>query len=169
MKDNPANPIMIPFDRDEEWVIYFMHDVLESGRKFRTFNVIDHYNREALGILNQCSIPARRATMFLDQLIEKYGKPKRIRGDNGPEMMSKWFRLWLQERKIEWSAIQKGSPQQNAIIERFNRTYREDVLDANIFHPIEHAHQLTDEWTTEYNTIREHESLGYQTPASYAA
>jgi putative transposase len=169
MKDNPANPIMIPFDRNEEWAIDFMHDVLESGRKFRTFNVIDHYNREALGILNQCSIPARRATMFLDQLIEKYGKPKRIRGDNGPEMMSKWFRLWLQERKIEWSAIQKGSPQQNAIIERFNRTYREDVLDANIFHSIEHAQQLTDEWTTEYNTLREHESLGYQTPASYAA
>jgi putative transposase len=107
MKDNPANPIMIPFDRNEEWAIDFMHDVLESGRKFRTFSVIDHYNREALGILNQCSIPARRATVLLDQLIEKYGKPKRIRGDNGPEMMSKWFRLWLQERKIEWSAIQK--------------------------------------------------------------
>ena len=169
MKDNPANPIMIPLDRNEEWAIDFMHDVLESGRKFRTFNVIDHYNREALGILNQCSIPARRATMFLDQLIEKYGKPKRIRGDNGPEMMSKWFRLWLQEKKIEWSAIQKGSPQQNAIIERFNRTYREDVLDANIFYSIDYAQKLTDAWLAEYNNVREHEALNYQTPTSYAA
>lgn len=169
VKDNPSNPIMVPFNRNEEWAIDFMHDVLETGRTFRSFNVIDQYNRQALGILNECSIPARKATRFLDQLIEKYGKPKRIRGDNGPEMMSKWFRLWLKERKITWSAIQKGSPQQNAIVERFNRTYREDVLDANIFHSIEHAQQLTDEWLVEYNTVREHESLNYQTPAAYAA
>lgn len=169
MKDNPANPIMIPFDRNEEWAIDFMHDVLANGRKFRSFNVIDHYNRQALGILTHYSISARSATRFLDQLIEKYGKPKRIRGDNGPEMMSKWFRLWLQMNNIEWCAIPKGSPQQNAIIERFNRTYREDVLDANIFHSISYAQQLTDEWLIEYNTVREHEALGYQTPASYAA
>ena len=97
------------------------------------------------------------------------GKPKRIRGDNGPEMMSKWFRLWLNEREIEWSAIPKGSPQQNAIVERFNRTYREDILDANIFPSIQRAQNLTDEWIIEYNTVREHEALGYKTPASYAA
>lgn len=169
MKDNPINPIMIPLQRNEEWAIDFMSDVLQNGRQFRTFNVIDHYNRQALGLLNAISIPARRATAFLDRLIELHGKPKRIRGDNGPEMMSKWFRLWLNKNRIEWSAIPKGSPQQNAIVERFNRTYREDVLDANIMLSIEHAQVLTDEWLIEYNTVREHESLGYQTPASYAA
>jgi putative transposase len=169
MKNNPANPIMIPLQRNEEWAIDFMSDVLNNGRQFRTFNVIDHYNREALGVFANLSIPARRATAYLDRLIEKYGKPKRIRGDNGPEMMSKWFRLWLAENKIEWSAIPKGSPQQNAVVERFNRTYREDVLDANIFYSVEHAQKLTDDWVVEYNTIREHEALGYQTPASYAA
>lgn len=169
MKNNPANPIMIPLQRNEEWAIDFMSDVLNNGRQFRTFNVIDHYNREALGVFANLSIPARRATAYLDRLIEKYGKPKRIRGDNGPEMMSKWFRLWLSDNRIEWSAIPKGSPQQNAVVERFNRTYREDVLDANIFYSIEHAQNLTDEWLVEYNTVREHEALGYQTPASYAA
>ena len=169
MKNNPANPIMIPFQRNEEWAIDFMSDVLNNGRRFRTFNVIDHYNREALGVFANHSIPARRATAYLDRLIERYGKPKRIRGDNGPEMMSKWFRLWLAENKIEWSAIPKGSPQQNAVVERFNRTYREDVLDANVFYSVEHAQNLTDEWLVEYNTVREHEALGYQTPASYAA
>lgn len=168
-KNNPANPIMIPLQRNEEWAIDFMSDVLQDGRKFRTFNIVDHYNRQALGILNAISIPARRATAFLDRLIEEHGKPKRIRGDNGPEMMSKWFRLWLDQRGIEWSAIPKGSPQQNGIVERFNRTYREDVLDANMFSSIEHAQNLTDAWLLEYNTIREHEALGYQTPASYAA
>lgn len=169
MKNNPVNPIMIPLQRNEEWAIDFMSDVLNNGRKFRTFNVIDHYNREALGVFTNISIPARRATAYLDRVIEKYGKPKRIRGDNGPEMMSKWFRLWLAENQIEWSAIPKGSPQQNAVVERFNRTYREDVLDANVFYSIEHAQSLTEEWLIEYNTVREHEALGYQTPASYAA
>ena len=169
LKNNPANPIIIPLQRNEEWAIDFMCDVLQNGRQFRTFNVIDHYNRQALGILNAISIPARRATAFLDRLIEQHGKPKRIRGDNGPEMMSKWFRVWLHQNGIEWSAIPKGSPQQNAIIERFNRTYREDVLDANVFCSVEHAQQLTGNWLIEYNTVREHEALGYQTPLSYAA
>jgi putative transposase len=169
MKDNPKNPIMYPSSRNEEWAIDFMHDVLGNGKKLRTFNIVDHYNRQAMGILNHHSIPATRATAFLDRLIEKHGKPKRIRGDNGPEMMSKWFRLWLHNNQIEWSAIPKASPQQNGVVERFNRTYREDVLDANIFSSLDHAQALTDEWLVEYNTVREHESLGYQTPASYAA
>ncbi len=145
MMNNPANPILIPLQRNEEWAIDFMSDVLQNGRPFRTFNVVDHYNRQAPGILDAFSIPARRATDFLDRLIEKFGKPKRIRGDNGPEMMSKWFRLWLQRYGIQWSAIPKGAPQQNAIVERFNRTYREDVLDANVLYSIEHAQKLTNE------------------------
>ncbi|MEJ1242561.1 integrase core domain-containing protein [Chryseolinea sp. T2] len=169
MKDNPANPIMIPLERNEEWAIDFMSDALSNRRRFRTFNVVDHFNRAALGILTAHSIPARRTTDFLDRMIEKYGKPKRIRGDNGPEMMSKWFRLWLVKRGITWSAIQKGSPQENAIVERFNRTYREDVLDANVFHVVQNAQDITDRWLVEYNTVREHEALDYQTPAAYAA
>lgn len=169
MKNNPANPIMVPFERNLEWAIDFMSDALTGARRFRTFNVVDHFNRGALGILTSHSIPARRATEFLDRLIEVHGKPKRIRGDNGPEMMSKHFRLWLEKRKITWSAIQKASPQENAIVERFNRTYREDVLDANLFTDIETAQQITDEWLIDYNTVREHEALGFKTPASYAA
>lgn len=169
MKDNPANPIMIPLERNEEWAIDFMSDALSNRRRFRTFNVVDHFNRAALGILTAHSIPARRATDFLDRMIEKYGKPKRLRGDNGPEMMSKWFRLWLAKRGITWSAIQKGSPQENAIVERFNRTYREDVLDANVFQVVQNAQDITDRWLVEYNTVREHQALDYQTPADYAA
>src|SRR5690606_22871841 len=105
----------------------------------------------------------RKVTAFLDRLIERYGKPKRIRTDNGPEFTSKWFQLWLKQKGIAWSPIQKGSPQQNAIAERFNRTYREDVLDANLFVSLDHARELTEKWQWEYNHVREHESLNYQT------
>lgn len=169
IKNNPANPIMIPLQRNEEWAIDFMCDVLQNGRRFRTLNVVDHFNRECLSIVIDLSFPARKVTALLDRLIERYGKPRRIRTDNGPEFTSRWFQLWLKQRGIEWSAIPKGSPQQNAIVERFNRTYREDVLDANLFASLDHARELTEKWVWEYNHEREHESLNYQTPIAYAA
>lgn len=169
IKDNPANPILLPFQRHEEWAIDFMCDVLENGRRFRTLNVIDHFNREGIGIAIDLSLPAKKVTAFLDRLIERNQKPKRIRTDNGPEFTSKWFQLWLKRSGIEWSPIQKGSPQQNAIVERFNRTYREDVLDANLFASLNQTRELTEKWLWEYNHEREHESLHYQTPIGYAA
>lgn len=169
MTNNPPNPILIPLQRNEEWAIDFMCDVLNNGRQFRTLNVIDHFNRQGLGISLDFNLPSRKVTQFLDQLIEHYGSPKRIRTDNGPEFTSKWFQLWLKQKGITWSAIQKGSPQQNAIVERFNRTYREDVLDANVFGSLDHAREVTRHWLWEYNHEREHESLGYQTPIGYAA
>ena len=102
-------------------------------------------------------------------MIEKYGKPQKIRTDNGPEFTSKRFQSWLSDQKIKWSKIQKGSPWQNAIVERFNRTYREDILDANWFYNINQAQQITDEWIEDYNNERPHEALDYQTPKQYAA
>lgn len=169
IKDNPKNPINIPLKKNEEWAMDFMSDSLADGRPIRTLNVIDHCNRECKGIEIARSIPSRRVIEFLKVLIERYGKPKRIRTDNGPEFRSKLFQCWLAANGIEWSGIQKGKPQQNAIIERFNKTYREDVLDANVFYTTEHALEITRNWLIDYNEVRPHEALNYQTPLNYAA
>jgi putative transposase len=169
IKDNPANPIEIPFVRNQEWAMDFMSDALIDGRRFRTLNIVDHYNRECLGIAVSVSLPARAVITFLEQRIELYGKPQSIRTDNGPEFRSKLFQKWLQNNGISWNRIQKGKPQQNAIVERFNKTYREDVLDANIFMDINHAQQITQLWIEDYNTQRPHQALNYQTPSNYAA
>lgn len=169
IKDNPKNPINPCFVPNEEWAIDFMSDTLANKRKVRTLNVIDHYNRACLGIKASCSLPARVVIDFLDILIEKHGKPKSIRTDNGPEFRSKRFQLWLQKNEIQWNKIQKGRPEQNAIIERFNRTFREDVLDANLFYRIKHTREIADKWMYEYNHERPHQSLNYQTPISYVA
>lgn len=169
IKDNPKNPIQPCFNANEEWAIDFMSDALADGRKIRTLNVVDHFNRKCMGIEVSRSLPARLVILFLQILIEKHGKPKRIRTDNGPEFRSKLFQLWLQQNGIEWSKIQKGKPQQNAIIERFNRTFREDVLDANIFFSTEQAQEITNKWVNEYNNVRPHQSLNYQTPSTYVA
>lgn len=169
IKDNPANPIEMPFAINEEWAMDFMSDALGDGRKIRTLNVIDHFNRKCLGIKIGFNIPARVVIKVMEQIVEMHGKPKRIRTDNGPEFRSKLFQKWLHQSGISWSRIQKGKPQQNAIIERFNKTFREDVLDANIFKSIEHTEEITNAWIEEYNNERPHQSLNYQTPSDYAA
>jgi len=169
IKDNPANPIEIPFNKNEEWAIDFMSDALLNGRRIRTLNVIDHYNRECMGIKIAFNLPSQAVINYLEERIELHGKPKAIRTDNGPEFRSKLFQKWLFDNNITWNRIQKGKPQQNAIVERFNKTYREDVLDANLFENIQHTQAITDEWLEEYNTERPHESLNYKTPTEYAA
>lgn len=169
LKQQIANPITIPLKANEEWAMDFMSDVLENGKKFRTFNVVDHFDRSCKGIFVAYSLPASRVVEFMEQIIEKYGKPKRIRTDNGPEFRSKRFQLWMKNNDIEWSPIQNGKPQQNAIVERFNKTFREDILDANLFISIEHAQRIANHWVNEYNEDRPHQALGYKTPMEYAA
>ena len=165
----PVKPLVVPLSPNEEWAVDYMSDRLTNGRQIRILNVIDEYNRQGLTSTIGHSIPARRLTAVLDQIIEKKDKPKSIRTDNGPEFTSKWFQLWLKKNNIEWVPIQRGKPQQNAFIERFNRTYREDVLDANLFFSAEHAQRVTDQFLKEYNQERPHESLKFLTPMEYAA
>ena len=115
------------------------------------------------------SIPAYKLIEILEELFDIHGKPKRIRTDNGPEFISKKFGLWLKKNAIELVRIQPGKPQQNAFVERFNRTVREDLLDANLIFDLEHAAELANEFIREYNTERPHESLKNKTPLEYAA
>ncbi len=164
-----CNPIDIPLSRNQEWAMDFMSDALSNGRRFRTFNVVDHYNRQCMGICVSHNFPAVRVIAELEIMISLHGKPRRIRTDNGTEFRSKRFQLWLKENGIAWSPIQNGKPQQNAIVERFNKTYREDVLDAYLFDSIAYAQHLTDNWVREYNTDRPHQALNYLTPVEYAA
>jgi len=167
--DNPANPIEVPLKPNVEWAMDFMSDSLTNGRKVRTLNIIDQYNRKCLEIAIGFSMPSRKVIEILQRTIDEHGKPLGIRTDNGPEFTSVVFQGWLEKNNIEWVKIQKGKPQQNAIVERFNRTYREDVLDANLFYSIDAIHEITNSWIKEYNEGRPHEALNYCTPNEYAA
>ncbi len=101
-----------------------MHDQLSDGRTFRLFNVLDDFNREGLGIEADFSLPSLRVIRALDQIIEWRGKPRRLRCDNGPEFISQDLERWTDENDIELEFIQPGNPQQNAYVERYNRTVR---------------------------------------------
>lgn len=168
-KQQVANPIEVPMSANKEWAMDFMSDALANRIRFRTMNVIDHYDRACKGIVVSKSFPAYKVTEQLAIMIDIHGKPEKIRTDNGPEFRSKKFQLWLKQNGIAWSPIQNGKPQQNGIVERFNRSYREHVLDSNIFGSIENAQHLTDKWVHEYNHEIPHQALNYQTPSEYAA
>jgi putative transposase len=160
--------LLVPAQANQTWSLDFMSDALSNGRAFRTLNVIDDYNREALWIEVDTSLPAERVVRVLEQLLSWRGKPTHIRMDNGPELISQRLEGWAQEHHIELLHIQPGKPAQNAYVERFNRTFREDVLDAYLFDDLEEVRNITERWLEDYNTIRPHEALQGLPPRLFA-
>lgn len=160
-------PLIVPIKPNQMWSMDFMSDSLISGRKFRVLNVIDDYNREALRIEAYFSITAQRTISIIERLILEKGKPEAIRVDNGPEFIATAMQEWTQQRGIKLQFIQPGRPMQNGFIERFNRSYRQDVLDANLFHNLTEVKILSDEFEQDYNYNRPHESLNNLTPIEY--
>ena len=152
---------------NNSWSMDFMSDSLVGSRKFRTFNVIDDCTREVLGIEIDTSLGSKRVIRTLNRIIEQRGVPKTIRTDNGPEFTSNEFELWCKEHGIQLQFIQPGKPMQNGYVERFNRLYREAILDAYLFFDLDEVRHLTQEWMEEYNERRPHEGLNNLTPEEW--
>ena len=160
-------PLLCPIYPNVTWSLDFMHDTLQNGKTIRTLNVIDDFNREVLSITIDTSLPSRRVIMELNKLIEWRGKPEKIRSDNGPEFIAEAMREWCVDNKIEWQYIQPGKPTQNSLVERFNRTFRQDVLDRFMFDNLAQAREYANAWAWMYNNERPHSSLGYNTPIEF--
>jgi putative transposase len=165
---NPEKrPLVQPDLRNDTWSMDFVEDRLENGRKIRTLNILDDHNREALAMEVSFSFPAERVIQVLSQCIEWRGKPKKIRSDNGTEFIAMKTKEFFTNSHIEHIPIQKGKPSQNGYVERFNRSYREGVLDAYILTTIHQAREETLIWMEDYNNNHPHESLGDKPPAEY--
>jgi putative transposase len=163
------HPLIVPDLANICWSVDFMSDALYGGMRFRTFNVVDDFNREGLDIEVDTNLPAPRVIRVLDRIAAWRGYPAKLRMDNGPELISVAMAEWAEDHGVDLDFIQPGKPTQNSFVERFNRTYREEVLDLYIFSRLSEVREITDRWLKEYNQERPHESLGNLTPAEYLA
>lgn len=160
-------PLLRPISPNITWSIDFMHDTLRCGKKIRSLNIIDDFNREVLAITVDNSLPSSRVIRELCQLVEWRGKPERIRVDNGPEFIAQALKDWCRDQSIELIYIQPGKPTQNSLIERFNRTFRQEVLDCLIFSSTRELRTFAQAWMWMYNNERPHSALGYLTPHEF--
>jgi putative transposase len=160
-------PLAQPIRPNLTWSMDFMHDGLIGGRSFRSFNIIDDFNREVLNITIDTSLTSLRIIRELNKLIEWRGTPSKLRVDNGPEFISQALEDWSKDNQIDLTFIEKGKPHQNGYIERFNRTYREEILDNYAFESLKEARLMTQAWMWVYNNERPHSSLGYMSPRKF--
>lgn len=167
LPDRQRMPLDVPAEVNNTWSFDFMSDSLYSGRRFRVLNIIDEGVREALEIVVDTSITAIRVVRTLEQLKTQRGLPEAIRVDNGPEMTAHVFAGWCRENNVRIKYIQPGKPNQNAYIERFNRSYREEVLDPHIFSTVAQVRDISWAWMLSYNEERPHRSLGNIPPAEF--
>lgn len=153
---------------NQEWALDFACDALATGRGIRVLAVVDAFTRECLSLEVDTSLSSQRVTRSLEQVIERRGLPEAIRCDNGPELTSRHFLSWCEERKIQLIHIQPGRPMQNGHVESFNGRLRDECLNANWFRTLMDARGKITAWRDEYNGERPHSSLGYRTPNEFA-
>jgi putative transposase len=165
LKRDKPDALAVPDAPNAVWSMDFMADRLGDGRQFRLLNVLDDFNREGLGIEVDFSLPTERVIRSLNRIIEWRGLPGAIRVDNGPEYISGKLLEWAETRGISIRHIQPGKPQQNAYIERYNRTVRHEWLDQHIIETIEEAQDYATQWLWTYNNDRPNMGIGGMTPA----
>ena len=161
-------PLEVPGKPNSVWSMDFMSRSLRQGRGFRTLNVIDDYNREICWFEIGLSIGSERVVRTVEHIIEQRGKPELIRVDNDPEFTGSAFVEFCKKQEIGIRYIQPGKPTQNAYIERFNKSYRNEVLDAYLFQSIQEVKQVSYLWVEDYNEKRPHESLNQLPPIKFA-
>lgn len=161
-------PLVQPELKNSSWSMDFMSDSLQSGQRFRTLNILDDFNREVLHIEIGTSLPSLRVVRLLEELKEWRGLPGQIRVDNGPEFIAGPLRSWAEANGVRILFIQPGKPTQNAYVERFNKTFRTEVLDYYSFISLNEVREITREWMEDYNHHRPHGSLRNCSPIEFA-
>lgn len=146
------------------WSLDFVSDSFGASRKFRILAVIDDCTRECLCLDADTSLSGARVARELSSLIRIYGKPGCIVSDNGTEFTSRAILKWADENEVPWHYIDPGKPQQNAFVESFNGSLRDELLNEEIYDSLDDARRKLALWRYDNNTIRPHSSLANQTP-----
>ena len=162
-------PILVEAKANARWSLDFVHDQFANGRRFRVLNVVDDVTKECIGAIPDTSISGRRVARELTAMIERRGTPGMIVSDNGTEFTCNAMLAWCKDNKIDWHFIAPGKPMQNGFVESFNGRMRDELLNETLFFDLDQARRKLNSWVIDYNLKRPHSSLGYLTPAAFAA
>jgi putative transposase len=158
-----------PVKVNQVWSMDFVSDALFNGRRFRALTLLDVYSRECLAIHVDVSIRAERVVEIMRSVTSARGTPERIQVDNGSEFVSKALDLWAYEQRVTLDFSRPGRPQDNAHIESFNGSFRDECLNAHWFLSMEDAAEKIEDWRADYNVLRPHSALGNLAPGAFAA
>lgn len=161
--------LAIPTRQNERWSMDFISDALSAGRKFRSLNIVDDFNRECLAAEVDTSITGARVVRVLERLREFRGLPQILVMDNGPEFAGQALDVWAYEQGVKLHFIEPGKPVQNAFIESFNGRMRDECLNEHWFLSLGEARKTIEAWRKDYNEVRPHTSLGNRTPQEFTA
>jgi putative transposase len=153
---------------NECWSMDFLSDQLFDGRKIRVLTIVDNFTRLSPAIDVRLSYRGADVVDTLRRVAPVYGKPKRIRVDNGPEFISKKLDLWAYLNGVVLDFSRPGKPTDNAFAESFNGKFRAECLNAYWFLSLDDARSKCEAWRTDYNEVRPHSAIGNQTPIARA-
>jgi len=150
------------------WSLDFLSDAISDGRRFRILGIMDQCSRECLTLAADTSLPGSRVVQELEGLIAERGKPAIIVSDNGTEFTSHAVLEWAQKNKIAWHFITPGKPCENGFTESLNGRIRDECLNEHWFNSLREARGIIEQWRQDYNSVRPHSALSYQTPLEFA-
>jgi len=155
--------------KDHVWAWDFIFDRTENGRSIKWLSIVDEYTRECLALEVNRRMTSDGVLDVLRDLFVIRGVPQCIRSDNGPEFIARAIGRFLAATGVETLYIEPGAPWQNGYAESFHSRLRSELLDAEVFENVGAAQSLAASWRSDYNHHRPHSSLGYRTPAEFAA
>src|SRR5215467_2306829 len=158
-----------PRAANQVWSYDFVFDSCADGRQLKCLTVTDEFTKEGLAIDVAGSIRSARVIEVLSRLVSERGAPNYLRSDNGPEFVSRALLTWLRSQGIGTALIEPGKPWQNGVAESFNGKFRDECLSLEWFRSTAEAKVIVEEWRRHFNEVRPHSSLGYLTPAEFAA
>ena len=154
---------------DQCWSMDFVADQLFSGQRLRSLTVVDNFSWECLAITTDHGLRGEDVVDTMQYIYQAIGRlPKRIKVDNGSEFISKALDKWAYENKVTLDFSRPGKPTDNAFIESFNGSFRDECLNAHWFMSLEDARKKIEEWRRDYNEFRPHSSLDNLTPCEFS-
>lgn len=155
--------------RNHVWTWDFIADATIRGGALKMLTILDEHTRECHVLWADRALKAQDVLRWLQTAIAEHGAPEYLRSDNGPEFIARIVQQWLRENRIQTIYIEPGSPWQNGFVESFHGRLRDECLNREQLWTLTEARVVVGDYRREYNQIRPHSGLGYESPAAYAA